>query len=340
MRSFFLCCALVAPLAGYGYAQSSNDIIPADQRSHSFGDVTKSSKSEHRFVLKNPFKSDMKIAGVRASCGCTTPILESQVVQPGNSTTLTAHFNTDRFTGEKKATLTVSIVQPVVTELQLNVKGYIRSDVVVFPGEAAFGSVPETTEKTMTLSIDYAGRPDWKIQDIASPFGFIKTNLSEVSRANGRVKYSIEIAVDGSAPEGYIENQLVVQTNDQRRKTFPILVSVSVDKPLKSSPSSISLGTIKSGEPFTQRVTLTAKSDFKILEVSSNIAEVSCDLPAVAKRVHLLNLVITPKPAGGLNPTSQGKIVIRTEGSSEKEIELPLSFSFESEKLATANPAP
>ena len=340
MRSLFLCCALVAPLSGLSYAQTTSDIVPVDQRNHDFGDVTKSSKSEHKVTIRNPYKSDMRINGVRASCGCTTPILESQVVRPGESTSLIAHFNTDRFTGDKKATLTVSIASPIFTELQLNVKGYIRSDVVVSPGEAAFGSIPETTDKKLTLNIDYAGRSDWKILDIVSPFGFVKANATEVSRGNGRVRYTIDVAVDGSAPEGFIENQLIIQTNDQRRKTFPIAFSASIDKPLKASPPSLALGTIKPNEPIQQRLTLTAKSDFKILEISSPNAEVRCDLPESPKRVHMLNLVITPKPGEGFNGEIKGKILLQTDAKTDKPLEIPLSFTFETEKLATVNPAP
>ncbi len=340
MRSLFICCALVAPLSGLSYAQTTSDIVPVDKRNHDFGDVTKSSKSEHKFTIRNPYKSDMRINGVRASCGCTTPILESQVVRPGESTTLIAHFNTDRFTGDKKATLTVSIAAPIFTELQLNVKGYIRSDVVVSPGEAAFGSIPETTDKKLTLNIDYAGRPDWKILDIVSPFSFVKANATEVSRANSRVRYTLDVTIDGSAPEGFVENQLIIHTNDQRRKTFPIAFSASIDKPLKASPSSLALGTIKPNEPIQQRLTLTAKSEFKILEISSPNAEIRCELTDSPKRVHMLNLVITPKPGDSLNGEIKGKVLLKTDAKTDTPLEIPLSFTFESEKLANVNPAP
>ncbi len=340
MRSLLICCALVAPLSGPSFAQTTNDIIPADKRNHDFGDVTKASKSEYRFELKNPYKSEMRISGVRASCGCTTPILEGQVVKPGESIGLIAHFNTDRFTGDKKATLTVSITQPVFTELQLNVKGYIRSDVVVNPGEANFGSIPETTEKKLSLAVDYAGRSDWKIQGVDSPFGFVKASFNEVSRANGRVRYNIDVTIDGSAPEGFVANQLIVQTNDQRRKSFPIAFSATVDKPLKSSPAAIALGTVKPGEPVQQRLTMTSKNDFKILEIRSTIAEIRSDLPEVAKRVHMLNLTISPKIGETATGEVKGTLQVITDANTDKPIDIPLSFTFETEKFVNANPAP
>lgn len=341
MKSVLFLCALIAPLAGPTFAQSTADIIANNQRNHDFGDVSKSAKTEYRFTLRNPFKTDMRISGVRASCGCTTPILESQLVKPGESVGLVAHFNTDRFTGDRKATLTVSIIQPIQTELQLNVKGYIRSDVVVYPGEAAFGSVPETTEKKLSLSVDYAGKSDWKINQISSPFGFVKAEFNEASRANGRVRYNVDVYLDGSAPEGFVENQLIIHTNDQRRKTFPIAFSASIDKPIQVSPTSFALEKVKPGEPINRRITITTKSDFKVLDITSNVAEIRFDVPENAKRIHVLNLSITPKTLEpGLNGEIKGTVKILTDVKTDKPIEVPISFTLDAEKLANANSAP
>jgi Protein of unknown function (DUF1573) len=340
MRILVLCCAAFAQFCGSASAQSQTEIVPPESRQFDFGTVAKSSKTEHRFVLRNPFQSEMRIQSVRASCGCTTPILESQVVKPGESVGLIAHFNTDRFTGEKKATLTVSITQPIYTELQLNVKGYIRSDVVVHPGEAAFGTVPESTEKKMTLVLDYAGRPDWQIKGIACPYSFIKADFKEVSRGNGRVRYSIDVLLDASAPEGFIENQLVVQTNDRRLTSFPILVTASCERPLKTSPSSLALGTVKPNEPIQQRLTMTGKNEFKIISIQSDVAEIRCDLPASANRVHMLNLTVVPRPNEQITAETRGKIEILTDAETEKSIVIPLSFALQTQQFAEINRTP
>jgi Protein of unknown function (DUF1573) len=338
MKIVVLCCAALAQFAGVSFAQSAADIINVNERSHDFGAVAKSSKSEHRFVLKNPFKTEMRIQSVRASCGCTTPILESQVIKPGESVGLVAHFNTDRFTGDKKATLTVSISQPLFTELQLNVKGYIRSDVVLSPGEAAFGAVPEASDKKLSLTLEYAGRPDWAIVGIACPYTFIQSEFKEISRANGRVRYMIDIFLQGSAPEGYLNNQITVQTNDRRLKSFPIALSVSIEKSMKTSPPSIALGPVKPNEPIQKRITITAKNDFRIMAIESEIAEIRCDLPPDPKRIHMLGVVILPKPSEALIGEVKGKILIKTDSTSDLPVEIPLSFTLETEKFANSPP--
>lgn len=338
MKNAFLCCAVLVQSAGISFAQSTSDIIAADQRSYDFGAVAKSSKSEHRFLIHNPYKTEMRIQSVRASCGCTTPILESQVIKPGESAGLVAHFNTDRFTGDKKATLTVSISQPLFTELQLNVKGYIRSDVVLSPGEAQFGAVPEATEKRLDLTLDYAGRQDWEIVGISTPFPFIKAEFKEISRASGRIRYSINLLLDESAPEGHLDNQITVQTNDKRLKSFPVAISGSIEKAIKVSPPSIALGSIKPNEPIPRRITITAKNEFKITSIDSEIAEIQCELPQDAKRVHLLNAVIVPKSATAIGEV-KGKVLIKTDSSTDKPVEIPMSFYIETEKFAKSPPS-
>ncbi|MBX3422363.1 MAG: DUF1573 domain-containing protein [Pirellulaceae bacterium] len=340
MRKLLISCAIIAQGLGVVCAQSISDVIPQEQRHHDFGAVAKASRAEHRFVLHNPFSTDLVIQSVRASCGCTTPVLETQVIKPGQSGSLMAKFNTDRFNGEKKATLTLSIAQPYSTELQLNVRGYIRTDVVLQPGEAVFGSVPEASRPTLTLDLNYAGRSDWQVLDISCPFAYVKASFTEVSRGGGRVRYTIEISLEPSAPEGYLESQLVVHTNDNRLKTLPIRLAATIEKPLRVAPATIALGRVKPHEPIPQRLTITSKSDFRISDIKSEIAEIRFDSPGKPSRVHMLPLVIAPNPLSDFSEGEvKGKILVHID-TSETPIEVPLSYTLESDKLADAQLAP
>jgi len=336
MRVLLLFCALSALSLNQLSAQSFSEVIAPDQRHFDFGAVPKASKVEHRFALSNPFATDLHIQSVRASCGCTTPILENQTIKPGETGYLIAKFNTDRFNGEKKAALTLSITKPYFTELQLNVKGYIRTDIVLNPGEAAFGSTLEGTAKHLKLDLNYAGRSDWKIVDVVCPYAFLKASFQEVSRNNGRVQYSFEVSLDPAAPEGYLENQIVIHTNDNRLKTFPIRFSATVEKPMQISPPKVALGKVKPNEPIAQRLTISGKSNFQVMGLSSDIAEIRFEPNGKASRVHLLQIVISPKISiefseGEVN----GLIRVQTDFG-DAPIEIPLSFIFESDKLADA----
>src|SRR5690606_33660741 len=112
-------------------------------RSHDFGTVARGAKAVYHFQVKNIYEEDAHIASVRSSCGCTTP----QIVKPYLKTfevgEIVAELNTVAFMGQKNATLTVVFDKPFYAEVQLQVSGLIRSDVVVTPGDIRLGSVDQ-----------------------------------------------------------------------------------------------------------------------------------------------------------------------------------------------------
>lgn len=334
MRVTLFTCAFISLSFGQLFAQSFSDVIPADQRQFDFGAVPKTSKSEHKFPLFNPFQTDIHIQGVRASCGCTTPIVETKVIKPGETGYLTAKFNTDRFNGEKKATLTVTITKPYFTELQFNVRGYIRTDIVLNPGEVAFGSIAEGAPAKLKLELNYAGRQDWKIQDIVCPYSFLTANFQELSRSNGRVQYSIEVDLNATAPEGHLQNQIVIHTNDHRLKTFPIRFSVNVEKPIQIAPPRLALNSVKPNETITQRLTISAKTNFQITAINSEVADIAFEPTGKSSRIHMLQLVINPRaPAEFAEGEVNGFVLVQTD-IGDSPIKIPISFSIESDKLA------
>ena len=324
MRSLLLTCALSASLAPQAFPQAlvqqnPRQMISADQRSHDFGTVARSAKTEHRFAITNIHPQDMHISGVRASCGCTTPIIENDWIKPGETGYILARFNTGSFTGQKQATLTVSIDKPLRTELQLTVRGYIRSDIVFNPGEANFGAMEEGTAKNLEITVDYAGKSDWKILKIAPTDPFLKANFEEVSRANGRIQYKILANLESSAPEGLLNSQIVLETNDLRLKTVPLAVLADIQPLLQVSPQSLALGNVKAGETVEKRFVLRSQKEFRLIDIQAENLEVRFEPAAEPRKVHFINVKLSPNLA-----------------SSEGEIHSSISFKTDLEGDASA----
>ena len=126
----------VLPCSGQEWAQKMFKITD-----HDFGTVARGAKAEVAFVFENIYMEEVHVAGVRASCGCTTPRVENGTLKTYEKGAIVAHFNTDTFLGQRGATLTVSIDQPFPAEVQLHVRGFIRNDVVVEPGSVQVGSI-------------------------------------------------------------------------------------------------------------------------------------------------------------------------------------------------------
>ena len=82
------------PARAAGWAEA---MLPV--KSHEFGDVAVAAKCEVRFPIVNKSDKTVHIRSVRASCGCTTPIIETNYIEPGQTGTVLARFNTDTHRG-------------------------------------------------------------------------------------------------------------------------------------------------------------------------------------------------------------------------------------------------
>ena len=352
MRSLLLSCALTASLSPHLYAQAQfqqqfprqaqqpivqqpivqqpivqqqGQLIPANETLHEFGTVARSAKTEHRFAITNIYSQPLEVIAVRASCGCTTPIIEDKVIAPGQVGYILARFNTGTHTGQKQATLTVTLGKPAHRELQLTVKGYIRSDIVFNPGELNFGTVTEGESKMLEADLAYAGRSDWQVLGVTANAPFIKPSIKEVSRGNGQVAYKISAELKGDAPAGPLNFQVVLQTNDNRLKQVPIAVLGQVQSQLEVNPQMLSLKNLKAGETIQERFVLKGIKPFKVLEVQAQDVEVEFQPTEESKQAHIIVLRIKPDPK---NATGSSTLTFKTDMENDKSVSTKLTYNF------------
>lgn len=258
------------------------------ERSHDFGAVPRSAKVEYKFVLKNLYADDVHIAGVRSSCGCTQPRIEKDTLKSHEESSVIAAFNTRSFTGQHGARVTVTIDRPKYAEIELQVKGYIRTDVVLNPGQVNLGSVPEGQAADKKIRIEYAGRSNWQITNVTANSPFINAEVKEISRNGGQVAYELDVQLKDDAPAGYITDQVVVSTNDQRSKEFPVNVEGLIVSELTVSPNALMLGTLQPGQKVTKQIVVKGSKPFKILEVRCEDSAFTFQKSDEAKALHLL----------------------------------------------------
>jgi len=257
IRPCLLAAALLIPMVPTLAADWSDAVFPV--KSHDFGTVAVAAKTEFKFPVYNNFSSTMHIRSVRASCGCTTPIIETEYIEPGKTGSIRARFNTDTFRGKRGATLTVIIDKPFYNEVRLRVDGYIRSDMVFHPGSVEFSKLNQGESVTKSSKVMYAGRGDWEVVDVHSNFPWLVPTLKETGRGGGRVNYEISVTVREDAPTGFFQDEVLVLTNDRSMPRVPLKVAGQVDSALTISPQAIALGSIKPGQSITQKMILLGR---------------------------------------------------------------------------------
>jgi len=141
---------IVQPVLQPAWTQSLSD---PKSKEHNFGVVARASKQSHVFEFENTLGADLILESVRASCGCTKPQILTPLVKPGETAKVDAVFDTLNFFGTRGATITVAMQKIGTTvergEIQFSVKGDIRRDVVLTPGEVRFDNVRVAEESSL-----------------------------------------------------------------------------------------------------------------------------------------------------------------------------------------------
>jgi hypothetical protein len=264
-----------------------------DDVKHDFGKVARGAKVEYHFKFRNLYVEDVHVASVRTSCGCTSPRVSQDTLKTYDEASIVAHFNTDTFLGQRGATLTVVFDKPYYSEVQLRVDGYIRSDIVLSPPGVDFGTLDVGQPVERELTVTYAGRSDWQITGVKSGSQFIEAESIEMGRTGGQVKYGLKVRLKPDAPAGYVQEQVVLLTNDARAPELPIDVEGKVTPALVVSPSSLFLGVVPAGQRVTKQIVVQGKKPFKIVNVKSNSKNLEFKTNDAAKVVHLVPVTFT-----------------------------------------------
>jgi len=249
---------------------------------------------------------------VRSSCGCTSPSVTANTLKTFEKGAVVAKFNTASFLGHRSATITVVIDKPYYAEVQLQVAGFIRGDVVFEPGVINLGQLEQGAGGEAQVKVTYAGRENWNITDIRSANSNFEVELSDPMRGRGQVVYMMTVRLKPDAPVGFINDQLTLVSDDVRNETIPLQVEGRVLSLLDVSPSSLLIGALEPGQKVTKQLVVKSKQKFKVTEVTCANDGFQFKLPSgdQAKSLHLIPVTFT---AGEQAGQFSAKICIETD---------------------------
>ena len=147
-------------------------------------------------------------------------------------------------------------------------RGYIRSDVVVEPGSVQIGSIDQGTGADQNVAVNYAGSDDWQIVGVKSSNPHITAQVVETGRNDGQVSYALKVHVDKNAPAGYLDDHLMLATNDQSGSQIPVEVEGRVMPGIMVSPTALFMGVVQPGQKVTKQLVVKGKKPFRILSIT------------------------------------------------------------------------
>ena len=272
-----------------------------EHRAFDFGTVARGAKVEHRFPLQNVFEEDMSITSLTSSCHCTVPTVSKNVLKKWEKADVVATVDTVTFSGPRHAAITVKISGlkgglPFAGEVNLDVSVNIRQDVVVQPGVVNFGAIPQGTLAERKTTIAYApGLPNWQIMAVQNNNPSLDVQLKEFARNIQQVSYELTVSVKANAHPGYINDQVVLVTNDINPNAARVQVPVEgmVMPGVTVRPSPLLLGVVTPGQGVSKNLVVQSQTPLRVTAVTCGDPRFQFDVPALAKSLQLIPVHFT-----------------------------------------------
>jgi hypothetical protein len=280
----------------------TQQLVDAESKHHDFGSVPYQSQQEHVFEFKNPFDYPIQLIGIRTSCGCTRPEILTRSVAPAGIGRVRAIYETAKFDGSKKATITVSVRRdkPFTEygEVQFSVTGFIRRDVVLTPGELSFSDMVLGQPAKRIVKVLYAGNPEWRIKDVSTSNPNIEVSVKETLRdaQTRRVDYELAVDLKASQPVGSFADQIVINTNDVNNKHLAINLHGNVKAVVQVSP--IRLGIIEMGQKIERRMIVRGMRPFGIKSVRTSDNRIVFTPSNGSKTLHAISFQVDTSRSG------------------------------------------
>ena len=259
---------------------------------HDFGSVAQGAKAEYAFIVTNNLQSDVHIASVRSSCGCTSPYVENdkQTLKTYEKGAIIAHLNSDTHVGQRAATLTVTIDQPYYAEVQLQIRALVHTDIRMQPASVQFGVVPQGKASEARVRLYREDRPNWQIRPavrLSDPN--LQGEVIELARQGNQVWYDLKVHLAPTASPGYISDHAILTTNDPSMGQFPIQVEGQVRPNVVVSPADRFLGVVHAGQKVIMPLVVRADKPFRIKSISGDKASFEIPAPpADSNSVHVV----------------------------------------------------
>tara|TARA_B100000809_G_C15122792_1_gene524989 strand:+ start:1371 stop:2363 length:993 start_codon:yes stop_codon:yes gene_type:complete len=260
-------------------------------RNHDFGSVAKNTKAEFVFEIENPYAVDLHIASVRTSCGCTTPVILKDTLTTYEKSGILAVYNTETFSGNRHATLTVTFDKPQYAEVQLTIKGNIRTDFEIKPGSIMFGAVDSGQEAEKRVLIQHRGTQNWQLVGVRGVPSFVDV---QVRPGDQPVPcYEVIARLKKDAPFGFFQDQLTLVTNNSSSPHLQLRIDGRVVPPVTLSPASLFMGVVQPSQVVTKKIMVRSKQPFRILSIEPRGGVFDYVLSDKAQKLHMVSITFT-----------------------------------------------
>lgn len=308
--------------------------LELSETSFDWGTISDGEPVSHSIKVKNVTDRTIKLAAA-ASCGCTIPKLEKDVLAPNEEVAIVASFNPSGRNGPQTKTVTITVVDPqgMYSQQTVTLTSNVRAMVTLDPAKLYSQDVDHRDGKVETLTV-IGRKPNFKVEGVDSTSPFVKATVGdsvEVEENGEKItKVTVKLDVGKDAPIGNLSSQLTIRTNDDKMKPLSTFIGADVIGDIRATPPSTMIRATAPGAAITAQMKLDTRSS-KAFHITSIDIEGRADMKLVSDftsteegRGYMVTISgVAPEQAGLV----QGSVVIATDSQGTETIRVPFTLT-------------
>ena len=221
-------CLLLLMMAIIGLlplaARQKGPSIVFESTTKHFTKVMEGEELHHVFKFVNKGDEALEIFRVEASCGCTSALLSSGKIAPGQSGEIEVKVETkDLSSPELNKTIAVMSNDPKQPNLTLTITGTVEQEFILSELSIFFGNVPVGHEVTSEILVTIPPDKSASLVSASSTDDKVAVRLEPIAGSNGK-KYKVVAVQKKDTPEGYHFGTIIIKTSSRLKPELKIPV--------------------------------------------------------------------------------------------------------------------
>ena len=146
-----LVCILAASCLPGARPQSPDPVLWVEADRHDFGNIPATQPVEKVFKVTNKGGKDLNITRVQTTCGCTSSVMDNQLLKPGESTRLKVTFDPRGKSGPQTRPVWIYSNDPKTPQKSVTITSNVLNEVPP-PSSAAFPAPVSATAAQGSMS--------------------------------------------------------------------------------------------------------------------------------------------------------------------------------------------
>lgn len=217
------------------------------ERLFDFGTVQKGASLRHDFVIHNRGNAPLEISDVRPACGCTTAGEWTRTLAPGASGAIPLKFDSAQFSGPVTKTITVISNDPATPETVLEIKGIVRSPVMVSHPVIIFPALTDPSQSaTRSVTISHQVDGTLKLSDLTCDKPNFKPVLKEIVPGK---EFELQVSTVPPFESGTHTARIELKTSNAEMPTITVQAVVTVLPAVQIAPTELMFPIAKLAAP-------------------------------------------------------------------------------------------